>query len=46
MALITRLFEKQTKKRLGLKIQFKIEFLLLFNSKRKVFEKMPDSVFV
>ena len=38
---ITRIFEEQTKKRLNLKIQFKIEFLLPFTDSRKVLEKMP-----
>ena len=33
--------KKQIKKRLSLKTQFKIEFLLLFTSSRKVLEKMP-----
>ena len=38
-------FEKQTKKRLGLKTQFMIEFLLPFAGSRKVLEKMLDSLF-
>ena len=39
--LIASVFEKQTKRRLGLKNEFKIEFLLPFTVKRKVLEKMP-----
>ena len=39
--LITHVFEKQTKKRLSLKTQFKTEFLLLFDGSKKVLEKMP-----
>ena len=39
--LITRLFEKQIKKRLSLKTQFKIAFLPPFTNSRKVLEKMP-----
>ena len=38
--LITRVLEKQKKKRLSLKTQFKIEFLLPFTGSRKVLEKM------
>ena len=34
--LISHVFEKQTKKRLSLKTQFKIEFLLRFTGIRKV----------
>ena len=41
--MITRFFEKQTKKRLSLKTQFKIEFLLPFTGSRKVLEKIPAS---
>ena len=33
-------FEKQTKNRLSLKIQFKIVFLLLFTGSRKKIEKL------
>ena len=32
------------KKRLSLKTQFKIEFLLLFTGSRKMLEKMPEGV--
>ena len=42
--LITHVYEKQTKKRLSLKTQFKIEFLLQFTDGRKVLEKMPGCV--
>ena len=38
--LITRVLEKQKKKRLSLKTQFKIEFLLPFTGSRKVLVKM------
>ena len=38
---ITHVFEKQAKKRLSLKTQFNIEFLIPFTSSRKVLEKMP-----
>ena len=40
---ITHVFEKQAKKRLSLKTQFNIEFLIPFTSSRKVLEKMPGS---
>ena len=39
--LITHVFEKKAKKRLSLKTQFKIEYLLPFTSTRKVLPKMP-----
>ena len=38
--LITCVFGKQAKKRLSLKTQFKIEFLLPFNGSGKLLEKM------
>ena len=41
--MITRSFEKQTKKRLSLKTKFKIEFLLPFIGS-KVLEKVPVMV--
>ena len=40
--LITHAFEKQTKNRLSLTIQFKIDFLLPFTGSRNVLEKMPE----
>ena len=36
---------QQTKKRLNLKTQFKIQILLSFTSSRKVLEKMPEAVY-
>ena len=43
---MTHYFEKQTKKRLSLKTQFKIAFLLPSTDNRKVLEKMPDVIYL
>ena len=40
--MVTHAFEKQSKKRLSLKTQFEIEFLLSFTGSRKALEKNPE----
>ena len=44
--LMTHYFQKQTRKRLSFKTQFKIAFLLPSTDSAKVLEKMPDAIYL